>query len=387
MDNDEVIKLIKRKLIFQYEGNNNKEVDFIKKDLLYDYRFIRRDNELYKGIYYFLFEEYLTQSLFSIEKKINNELNLPRFKINNQLFSLKEVENNIQKSWISKNIKIKAKDVFEKEIKKLHSEKWKFIQSTTKDINSLSYTELYREYFGEKIAKIYSMKSHIMPVIRKGIEKQNQKFKPQNNNTDIDLVNDVKVATTNMGIEHNNFNTIKVFTERKEYSMYTNGLDANIDVNLGSENDIHFIHKSWHEFGHAIHYLNMDSNLSYVFRKLHYTYNMEAIAILFQIIANEFYGKSPQSHLYEMIWWNFVEFFSLYEYLKNINDDSSIFVTNNLRYLFNTPPTIPCPIRYFSKGFKSFRYVVGFFVALGLFDFCVQNYKNLINKQSGLNNS
>lgn len=51
-----------------------------------------------------------------------------------------------------------------------------------------------------------------------------------------------------------------------------------------------------------------------------------------------------------------------FQYGKKFSDIFS----NNLQTIYKEIPTYPCPLRYFNKGFKSFRYIVGLYLAFGI---------------------
>lgn len=138
----------------------------------------------------------------------------------------------------------------------------------------------------------------------------------------------------------------------------------------------------------------MDKSLPFALMKLNNLHNMEGVALYYQFMCNDSNKQAYDFKIYEMLWWTFIEFFSIYEWLdfnmkKNIND---IFV-NNLKMVFEKVPTYPCPIRYFHKGFKSFRYILGLFLACNLkqiFYEDPQKFENILKDimfHGGINNN
>ncbi|WP_312755971.1 hypothetical protein [Rummeliibacillus suwonensis] len=83
--------------------------------------------------------------------------------------------------------------------------------------------------------------------------------------------------------------------------------------------------KIWHEYGHVVHYQNMDKSLPFALMKLNNLHNMEGVALYYQFMCNDSNKQAYDFKIYEMLWWTFIEFFSIYEWLdfnmkKNIND-------------------------------------------------------------------
>lgn len=340
-------------------------------------------NELNMGIYYFFFEEYLNHSLSTFDNEISKKMTVPLFKLNDKKLSILEVEKqmiNSKGNYVE--VRLKAKKYLENEITDVYKDKWFHLNELCEKINGMNYLSLYNYYFNGIMENLYYYKNEILKKIKKNMNEP-----IENSHLNIKtILDDILKVSEELEINHYHFKTMNIKENANKFSMYTDGVTRNIEIELTSNKDPFFVHKTWHELGHALHYLNMDQDLNYIFKKIHNTSNMEFIAVLFQLISNEYYNLKTTKNIYQMMWWSFVEFFSIYEFLNNIEqeyNDINKIVADNLDLLFNNRPIIPGSIRYFKKSFKSFKYIIGFFCALGFYNYCKHKFGSLINQNTG----
>ncbi|WP_211098079.1 hypothetical protein, partial [Heyndrickxia coagulans] len=300
-------------------------------------------------------------------------LELKRFPVSDkEILSLKELEAILPSSKVNHKLKTDASIILNTELNRIYIEKWEYIDEISQKVNGRSYVDFYKEYFGEIMNFVYSKKKEILETLRRKLNEQSKNYLHPDLNLN-SIIRDIEVTTKEMRLNCN-FNQIQILYNSNRFSMYFNYKEQKLFILLKTPKDYIDVLKIWHEFGHAIHYQNMDNSLSFVFTKLHNLHNMEGIAILYQLLGNKYYNHPLDYKIYNMMWWAFVEFFSLFEWLnaikqKNISD---IFM-RNLQFIFEKVPTYPCPIRYFNRGFKSFRYILGLFLALGISDYLHEN--------------
>ncbi|OUC03754.1 hypothetical protein BK784_01815 [Bacillus thuringiensis serovar medellin] len=322
-----------------------------------------------KAVYYFSFEEFLNQMLRPFDTRIKEAMQLKRFQLPDfkELLSLQEFELvlNQKKINIDKSLKVEAITILNSEINNLYKEKWIFLDELSLQTNDASYLNFYKMYYGEMMEYIYLQKNKILKMIKRRINT------PSKNNVQPDLkmdliIKDIENTTKQLGVTCN-FNEIQQKQSQNSFSMYYSFREGTVLLTTKEPKNYIDLLKVWHEFGHVVHYQNMDKSLLFPFSKLHNLHNMEGIAIYYQFLGNELYKYPFDFKIYDMLWWTFIEFFTVYEWLEsNMKENIEDLFANNLQLVYEKLPTYPCPIRYFNKGFKSFRYILGLFLAFGI---------------------
>lgn len=225
-----------------------------------------------------------------------------------------------------------------------------------------SYLEYYSNYYGNLFTQLFELKLKILPSIAIFI-KENKNLSERV--TLKNIKDHIEYISKKMKLD---YYPNQLIINDGPYSMYIQEIGSKIYLKLNEPTDYNDLHKIWHEFGHVIHYQNMNSCLPFSFIKLYNLTVMESIAILFQIICNKFYEINPYANLFNLTWWSFVQFFSHYEWLNNdLKVDYDLIHESNMRIIFkDSIPYIPVPIRYLPRSFKSFRYSCATIIAIGI---------------------
>lgn len=316
-------------------------------------------DEIDLGAYHYLFEKKLItiyQSYLNEYKEVMNT----NFD-NKRNTTYLDCINNIKKlDDISKN---KLAEMLDKKVELLFSSMWDGLNNESKKINECSLLEYYDLYYKKNLTTINMNKDSIINKLKIYIEKSST----QKKNTSINIsIDESKKILQKLNIKHSILNDSMLEKADKFSLIYQHNKCNKIQVSV---DDPFYNQKLFHEIGHFLHQENMYQKLSYINRYFHNLVVTEAIAILFQFIYTSQEKNDFLLDAIPTIWWEFVEYYSLIQFLeKDTKINSRSIVNYHSKKILGTRYDIPGAVRTFKVRMESARYIIAFFTAIGIFN-------------------